>query len=253
MYGAVDFLSMDSCLSSTEIVSVERRIQIPLTLNFLVGLLSDCYHGAASQGYMILNCSINAVAFFAIAGASALLGEDSTASIGMVILVLVLVAMASIGCIITYVCVHTGVIEYSQLESLRDRGSIQASYLIFRRFVSIVTSVLSFLALGTESELNMSVSAAMVALGWLSVLPLPLVFRYWNEDVYSLNTSIKIRSQILWKVMQQRLQKHWYTYYVVSTSLQRLAGKLKIEQRGIECVPEDDRHDDDSPSNVSSM
>ncbi|KAE9242371.1 hypothetical protein PF004_g6655 [Phytophthora fragariae] len=205
----------------------------------------------------------------------------------MVILVLVLVAMASIGCIITYVCVHTGVIEYSQLESLRDRGSIQASYLIFRRFVSIVTSVLSFLALGTESELNMSVSAAMVALGWLSVLPLPLVFRYWNEDVYSLNTSIKIRSQILWKIMQQRLQKHWYTYYVFSmaagsmqrrswraidnrvdkhpplpmrlyrcitaTSLQRLAGKLKIEQRGIECVPEDDRHDDDSPSNVSSM
>ncbi|KAE8958350.1 hypothetical protein PF011_g30801 [Phytophthora fragariae] len=226
----------------------------------------------------------------------------------MVILVLVLVAMASIGCIITYVCVHTGVIEYSQLESLRDRGSIQASYLIFRRFVSIVKSVLSFLALGTESELNMSVSAAMVAFGWLSVLPLPLVFRYWNEDVYSLNTAIKIRSQILWRIMQQRLQKHWYTYYVFSmaagsmqrrswraidnrvdkqyhvfyyrpssksqpsllvvcspplpmrlyrcitaTSLQRLAGKLKIEQRGIECVPDDDRHDDDSPSNVSSM
>ncbi|KAE9278772.1 hypothetical protein PF008_g28533 [Phytophthora fragariae] len=84
-----------------------------------VRLLPD--HGAASQGYMILNCSINAVAFFAIAGASALLGEDSTASSGMVILVLVLVAMASIGCIITYVCVHTGVIEYSQLESLRGQ------------------------------------------------------------------------------------------------------------------------------------
>ncbi|KAE9177834.1 hypothetical protein PF004_g25664 [Phytophthora fragariae] len=169
-------------LSATEIVAVQRLIQMPMALSFLVGLLSDCYPimGLRRKGYMILGCGINAVAVFAIAGVSA------------------------VGCIITYVCVHTRVIEYSQREFLRDRGAIQASYLIFRRVVSIVTSVLSFLALGTGSEPNMSVSAAMVVLGVLSILPLPLVFRYWNEDVYSLNTFMKIRSQILWKIMQQK-------------------------------------------------
>uniref|UniRef100_H3GJI5 Transmembrane protein n=1 Tax=Phytophthora ramorum TaxID=164328 RepID=H3GJI5_PHYRM len=193
-------------LNSAEVIAVERLIQMPMALSFLVGLLSDCYPimGLRRKGYMILGCVINAVAVFAIAGVSAYLGSDSTASKGMVVLALILVAMASIGCIITYVCVHTRVIEYSQRESLRDRGAIQVSYLIFRRFVSIFTSVLSFLALGTGSEPNISVSTAMIILGVISVLPLPLVFRYWNEDVYSLNTSMKIRSQILWKIMQQK-------------------------------------------------
>ncbi|GMF22614.1 unnamed protein product [Phytophthora lilii] len=193
-------------LSPTEIVAVQRLIQMPMALSFLVGLLSDCYPimGLRRKGYMILGCIINAVSVFAIAGVSASLDDNASASKGMVILALVLVALASIGCIVTYVCVHTRVIEYSQRESLRDRGAIQASYLIFRRFVSIFTSVLSFLALGTGSKPNISVAAAMIILGVISILPLPLVFRYWNEEVYSLNTSIKIRSQILWKIMQQK-------------------------------------------------
>ncbi|RLN55425.1 hypothetical protein BBJ29_002651 [Phytophthora kernoviae] len=193
-------------LTATQIVAVGRLVQMPMALSFLVGLLSDCYPimGLRRKGYMILGCIINGVSVFAIAGVSAALGNNKEASEGMVILALILVALASIGCIITYVCVHTRVIEYSQRESLRDRGAIQASYLIFRRVVSIFTSVLSFLALGTGSEPNMSVSAAMIVLGVISVLPLPLIFRYWNEEVYSLNTSMKIRSQILWKIMQQK-------------------------------------------------
>ncbi|CAI5728152.1 unnamed protein product [Hyaloperonospora brassicae] len=193
-------------LSPTSILEVKRMIQMPMVLSFLVGLLSDCYPimGLRRKGYMILGCITNAVAVFAIAIVSASLGNDSTASNGIVAVALIFVALASMGCITTYVCVHTRVVEYSQRESLRDRGSIQVTYLIFRRIVSIFTSVLSFLALGTGPEPNISVSTAMTILGVLSILPLPLVFRYWDEEVYSLNTSMKIRSQILWKIMQQK-------------------------------------------------
>uniref|UniRef100_A0AAV1V577 Transmembrane protein n=1 Tax=Peronospora matthiolae TaxID=2874970 RepID=A0AAV1V577_9STRA len=193
-------------LSPTSILAVKRLIQMPMTLSFLVGLLSDCYPimGLRRKGYMILGCIINAVAVFAIAIVSASLSHDATASKGSVVVALFFVALSSMGCITTYVCVHTRVVEFSQRESLRDRGSIQVTYLIFRRFVSIFTSVLSFLALGTGPEPNISISTAMIILGVLSILPLPLIFRFWDEEVYSLNTSMKIRGQILWKIMQQK-------------------------------------------------
>ncbi|CAH0476007.1 unnamed protein product [Peronospora belbahrii] len=194
-------------LGSTEVMAVERLIRMPMTLSFLVGLLSDCYPimGLRRKGYMILGCIINATAVFAIACLSAYLDNDSTASKEMVlVLSMIFVALASIGCIITYVCVHTRVIEYSQRESLRDRGAIQVSYLIFRRFVSIFASVISFLALGTGPEPNISASTALIILGVISILPLPLVFHFWNEDAYSLNASAKTRCRTLWKIMQQK-------------------------------------------------
>ncbi|KAE8885692.1 hypothetical protein PF007_g24438 [Phytophthora fragariae] len=105
--------------------------------------------GLFYKDYMILGCSINVVAVHHRRGECV----ARRASSDMVILALVFVAMPSVGCIIAYVCEHT------QRESVRDRGAIQAWYLIFRRFVSTVTSVLSFLALGAGSEPNMSVSA----------------------------------------------------------------------------------------------
>ncbi|KAE8996321.1 hypothetical protein PF005_g17702 [Phytophthora fragariae] len=126
-------------LNSTKFVSVERLIQMPTSINVVA-----VHH---RRGECVAR----------------------RASSDMVILALVFVAMPSVGCIIAYVCEHT------QRESVRDRGAIQAWYLIFRRFVSTVTSVLSFLALGAGSEPNMS-------------------------DVYSLNTAMKIRSQILRKI-----------------------------------------------------
>ncbi|EGZ08366.1 hypothetical protein PHYSODRAFT_340154 [Phytophthora sojae] len=123
-------------LVSSQIVAVERLIQMPVAPSFLVGLLFDCYPimGLRRKGYMIFGCIFNAVAVFRIAGVSASLGADSTSN-SMVILVLVLVAL------------------YSQ----RDRGAIPASYLIFRRFVFIFTSVLLFLALATGSEPSPSI------------------------------------------------------------------------------------------------
>lgn len=196
-------------LTASQIVVVGRLVQLPMALSFLVGLLSDCYPimGLRRKGYMILGCILNGAAVFSIAGLSAYFdSQDQTKSRAMweVVIALILVALASIGCIITYVCVHTRVIEYSQRESLRDRGTIQAAYLIFRRYTSVFTSVMTFLMLGTGSEPNIPVWSCLVILGIVSILPLPIVIRYWKEEVYSLNTSMKIRTQILWKIMQQK-------------------------------------------------
>jgi MFS family permease len=195
-------------LTSSQIVGVGRLVQLPMALSFLVGLLSDCYPimGLRRKGYMIVGCILNAVAVFSIAGLSAHFdaNEGESRQTWEVVIAMILVALASIGCIITYVCVHTRVIEYSQRESLRDRGTIQAAYLIFRRYTSIFTSVMTFLMLGTGSEPNIPVWACLVILGVVSIAPLPIVFRFWKEEVYSLNTSMKIRTQILWKIMQQK-------------------------------------------------
>ncbi|CEG42068.1 hypothetical protein F442_10737 [Plasmopara halstedii] len=193
-------------LTTLEIVAVERLIQMPMALSFVIGLLSDCYpiKGVRRKGYTIIGCIINAVAVFSIAAISASLNDDSVASNEIVVLTLLLVALASIGCIMTYVCVQTRVMEYSQRESLRDRGAIQVSYLVFRRFVSIFTSVLLYLALGPNSKLGISISTAMIILGVISILPLPLIFRYWTEEVYLLKISVRSRSLILWKIMQQK-------------------------------------------------
>ncbi|KAI9895750.1 hypothetical protein PsorP6_018806 [Peronosclerospora sorghi] len=62
----------------------------------------------------------------------------------------------------------TRVIEYPQRESLRDRGTLQVSYLVFRRVVRIGTSVLSFLSVGTVATPPLSISSCMTLLAMSS-------------------------------------------------------------------------------------
>lgn len=196
-------------LSKQEITAVQRLIQMPMALSFLFGLLSDCYPimGLRRKGYMILGCLINGISVFVIAGLSAHFESQASAkdsSGTLVVIAIIMAGLASIGCIITYLCVHTRVIELSQRESLRDRGSIQASYLIFRRWVSLLSTGFALCTVGTGAKPNISLSNAMIILAVISLLPLPIVLRYWKEEVYSLNTSMKIRGQIFWKIMQQK-------------------------------------------------
>lgn len=196
-------------LTKQEATAVYRLVQMPMALSFLFGLLSDCYPimGLRRKGYMILGCLINAVSIFIIGGLSAHFESQTDAddrSSTLIAIAIIMSGFASIGCIITYLCVHTRVIELSQRESLRDRGSIQASYLIFRRYVSLLCTLFALSTVGTKATPHVSLSTSMIILGIISLLPLVLVLRYWKEEVYSLNTSMKIRGQIFWKIMQQK-------------------------------------------------
>lgn len=195
-------------LTTQQTVSVSRLIELPMALSFLFGLLSDCYPimGLRRKGYMVLGVIINGVSVFVIAALSSYFQSKTNEerSVWVVVFAIIMAGLASIGCIITYLCVHTRVIELSQRESLRNRGSIQATYLIFRRFVSLGASMFTYFLLGTGTTYNVSLSTAMVLLAIISILPLPLILLYWKEEVYSLNTSVKVRGQIFWKIMQQK-------------------------------------------------
>lgn len=203
-------MSTQLALSTQQNVSVQRLIEMPMALSFLFGLLSDCYPimGLRRKGYMIVGLVLNGASVFVIAGLSAhfeSLESNSDPNDALVVLAILMAALASIGCIITYLCVHTRVIELSQRESLASRGSIQATYLIFRRVVSLLAASFTYAVLGSGSgEPNVPLSTAMVLLAVISILPLPVILKFWKEEHYSLYTSMKIRGRIFWKIMQQK-------------------------------------------------
>ncbi|GAB9471357.1 Transmembrane protein [Globisporangium polare] len=202
-------MSSQLALSKQQNVSVQRLIEMPMALSFLFGLLSDCYPimGLRRKGYMIVGLVINGASVFVIAGLSAYFESRESLddpNSALVVLSILMAALASIGCIITYLCVHTRVIELSQRESLATRGSIQATYLIFRRCVSLIAASFTYAVLGSGSEPNVRLSTAMVLLAVISIVPLPLIVRFWKEEHYSLYTSMKIRGRIFWKIMQQK-------------------------------------------------
>uniref|UniRef100_K3X0J6 Transmembrane protein n=1 Tax=Globisporangium ultimum (strain ATCC 200006 / CBS 805.95 / DAOM BR144) TaxID=431595 RepID=K3X0J6_GLOUD len=205
-------MSIEFALSVQQNVSVQRLIEIPMALSFLVGLLSDCYPimGLRRKGYMILGLVLNGASVFVVAGISAHFESHEPKngdrpSDAMVVLGIVMAALASLGCIITYLCVHTRVIELSQREPLRTRGSIQATYLIFRRLVSLLAASFTYAVMGKGTRApNVSLSTAMILLAVISILPLPVILKFWKEEHYSLHTSMKIRGRIFWKIMQQK-------------------------------------------------
>ncbi|TMW65157.1 hypothetical protein Poli38472_009324 [Pythium oligandrum] len=93
--------------------AVQRLVELPMTLAFLIGIVSDCYPilGLRRKAYMLFGLVINAVAT-----------------------------------------------------------------LVMQLFVTTA----------------------------ISVAPVPLIIRYWSEDYYSLPVKFKVRSQIFWKLMQQK-------------------------------------------------
>lgn len=202
-------MSNELNLTKQENNAVQRLVELPMLLSFLIGLIADCYpiRGTRRKSYMILGLLVNAFGVLGLAALNAHFESLATKerNSGLVILAIVMITIASFGCLITYLCVHTRTIELSQQESLRHRGAIQASYLIVRRLAGYVAYAYTTLVLGTNTtDPNMSVFKAMLLLTLICVLPLPLIMRYWYEETYSLTTTMGIRGRIFWKVMQQK-------------------------------------------------
>ncbi|TMW65159.1 hypothetical protein Poli38472_009326 [Pythium oligandrum] len=195
-------------LTSQENVAVQRLVELPMALSFFVGLLADSYPimGLRRKGYMVLGLLLNAVSVVVLAGLSAHFeaqgGKDRSQA--LVVLAIIMVSLASFGCIITYICVHTRVIELSQREPLRMRGTIQADYLIFRRLTSLTASTFNYLTVGSTTTPHLAFSKTMLILASICVLPLPLILKFWREEHYSLPMNLKVRAQIFWKIMQQK-------------------------------------------------
>lgn len=213
-------------LKSTESQAVQRLVEVPMTLSFFIGLLMDAYpiRGLRRKGYMVLGLVIYVVAVLALGGLSMYFESTKERDQWLVILSILLISVASFGCIITYLCVHTRVIELAQREPLRRRGAIVADYLIFRGLTSYVGSGYAFFIFGWSGVADkvtslgrIPFSTTMFILAFICTAPLPIILHYWKEEHYNLSTTLKVRGKIFWKIMQQKAVWRILMFIVVFT------------------------------------
>ncbi|KAG7397259.1 hypothetical protein PHYBOEH_001071 [Phytophthora boehmeriae] len=200
-------LSVHFGLTPAEIAASQRLVQMPLVLSFFFGLLSDCYPimGLRRKGYMLAGLALTVLSVFIIAGLDAYvasLHDNPSGSLAAV--VIAFAVLATTGNAISYVCIHTRVIELCQREPIGLRGSIQASYLVFRCIVFIITDACVYAVNSSGDASSPPYPTALVVFGIIIALPTPVIVRSWKEKCYSLSTPMKTRGQILWRVMQQK-------------------------------------------------
>ncbi|KAG6613183.1 Transmembrane protein [Phytophthora cinnamomi] len=195
-------------LTSAQLAASERLASMPLVLSFLFGLLTDCYPilGMRRKAYTAIGLAIATVSIWGLAATNSYIEtlEDGTVSTRLVAIVITVATLANFGTIVAFVSVHTRVIELTQKEPLGLRGSILATYLIFRGAVFFITDACIYAVQSSTKEAASRHTTALVVFGLIIALPIPLVTKFWEEKYYSLSTTVKTRGQILWKIMQQK-------------------------------------------------
>ncbi|DAZ97584.1 TPA: hypothetical protein N0F65_005556 [Lagenidium giganteum] len=200
----------DLHLSKQELLALQRLVDVPMSLSILIGMLSDCYPilGLRRKAYTIVGLALNAVSVLTIAGICAYFESQDHIAAGFKPLVILLTLCTSAGCMFTYLCTHTRLIELSQREPLCERGAIQATYLMFRRFTQLVGAIYVYAAMGPlangQSPVGLSLAQSLIILVLISVAPLPIILRLWHEDTYSLSSTMRVRASIFWRIMQQK-------------------------------------------------
>ncbi|CEG42066.1 Major facilitator superfamily domain, general substrate transporter [Plasmopara halstedii] len=209
LYSAIQpMLQRHVNFTTNQIAASERLTSMPLILSFVFGLLSDCYPimGSRRKGYTLVGLVTAVVSIWILAALNAYAAsyETGKAGVGIAVLVILFGALTSLGNILMYVSTHTRVIELAQREPLGLRGSILATYLIFRCIVYIITDLCIHFSRVSATANSAHQTTTLIVFGVIIALPMPLIIHYWDEKCYSLSTSVKCRSQILWKIMQQK-------------------------------------------------
>ena len=191
-------------LNATKLAASQRLTSIPLAFCFFFGLLSDCYPilGFRRKGYLIIGLGTTVMSLFVL---SALDGyvealDGRAGGTGSAVAIIMFATLASTGNMMTHMCVHTRVLELSQRERLSMRGAIIATYSMFRSVVFVITDACAYVL--ERSSAHHSIM--LLVYGLVIGVSIPLVWKSWQEKYYSLSTPMKIRGQILWKVMQQK-------------------------------------------------
>ncbi|KAK1933867.1 hypothetical protein P3T76_011627 [Phytophthora citrophthora] len=191
-------------LKTAELAASKHLTSIPLAFCFFIGLLSDSYpmFGFRRKGYLIIGLTTTVVSLLILSGLDGYIEslEEGTAGTELAAATITFATLASLGNIITYVCVQTRVCELAQREPLGMRGVIIGTYLIFRSVVYILTDALAYIF--QKNSTHHCVSLMVFAL--IIALSIPLVWKSWQEKYYSLSTPMKTRGQILWRIMQQK-------------------------------------------------
>ncbi|KAE9293675.1 hypothetical protein PF008_g24735 [Phytophthora fragariae] len=195
-------------LTEAHLAASQRLTSMPLVLSFLFGLLADCYPilGLRRKAYILIGLSMAIVSMWGLAAMDTYIEtlEAGTASTGLAAVVIAFATLSSLGNIVAFVSIHTRVIELAQREPLGLRGTILATYLIFRSVVYIITDACVYAVQINSTATSTHHTAALVTFGFIIALPIPLICKFWEEKCYSLSTTVKTRGQILWKIMQQK-------------------------------------------------
>ncbi|KAE8914246.1 hypothetical protein PF005_g26696 [Phytophthora fragariae] len=195
-------------LTPPQVAASQRLTSMPLVLSFLVGLLTDCYPimGLRRKAYTLIGLTITVVSIWVMAGLNAYMNAQAQGDVsaGLAVMVIAFASLASIGNNMAYVSIHTRVIELAQREPLGLRGSILATYLIFRCAVYIITDACIFAVKSSATVGTSNQTTGLVVFGFIIALPIPVIYKFWDEKRYSLSTTVKTRGQILWKIMQQK-------------------------------------------------
>ena len=210
-------LSKHFYFSVRELEASRRLIAMPSASCFFFGLLSDCYPimGFRRKAYLIISLMSTVLCYF-ILSALNMYGESleqGTASTGLAGGMILFSSLAGIGNMVTFMCVHTRVVELAQREPLVMRGAIIATYSIFRFAVFASTSACVYVV---RSNVTYH-STELIGFGLVIAFTIPLVWKVWQEKYYSLSTSMKTRGQILWRVMQQKAVWSILVYLCIST------------------------------------
>ncbi|GMF61666.1 unnamed protein product [Phytophthora fragariaefolia] len=191
-------------LKTAELAASQRLTTFPMTLCFFFGLLSDSYPllGLRRLSYLLIGLVATVVSLLVLVVLDGYIEslDNKTAGTGMGFAIIAFTTLASTGNSLTYVCVHTRVLELSQREPLGMRGSIQADYLIFRYAVYVITDACAYIIYSTTTHHY----TALLLFALVISLSIPLVWKAWQEKCYSLSTPMNTRAQILWKIMQQK-------------------------------------------------
>ncbi|KAJ8519405.1 hypothetical protein ON010_g18080 [Phytophthora cinnamomi] len=162
--------------------------------------------GLRRKAYTLIGLATTIVSMWCLAGIDTYMDtlEPRFASTALAALVIALASFASLGNVMAYVSTHTRVIELAQREPLGLRGTILGTYLIFRSVVYITTDACVYAVQSSSAPTSTHHTTALLVFSFIIALPIPLIYKFWEEKCYSLSTTVKTRGQILWKIMQQK-------------------------------------------------
>ncbi|CAI5732178.1 unnamed protein product [Peronospora destructor] len=204
-------------LNATRLAASQRLTSVPLAFCFFFGLLSDCYPilGFRRKGYLIIGLGTTMISFFVLSALDGFVEsrDGATGGTGLAVAIIMLATLASTGNMMTHMCVLTRVLELSQRERLNMRGAIVATYSMFREVVFIITDALVYALERSSTHHNI----VLLVYGLVIGVSIPLVWKSWQEEYYSLSTPMRTRGQILWKVMQQKAVWSILTFICIFT------------------------------------
>ncbi|KAF1322104.1 Transmembrane protein, partial [Globisporangium splendens] len=209
----VPLMARQLVLNQQEALAMRRLVELPMALSFFFGMLSDSrpVFGLRRKPYMVIGSLVHAMSAIIIAAVSNRFGAVTETvdrpSDASIVVVVILCAFASVGCILTFLCVHTQVIEFSQREPLKKRGVFQASYLILRHLASLGASLFAYATLrSADGDPRIHSTITILLLAFVAILPLPVVWKFWKEELAPpvFNASLSIRMKGQWRILQQR-------------------------------------------------